>query len=318
MKKILSIIVVMCSFCVAMAQNPMVTLSHDGQLTFFTDLGAFNSAVSVASEGDTIYLSQGSFILTGGSCSLKKDLNIVGNGYDSHILGELVLSGFTNSRHDYLIDGVRIDHIYFNHGGHSNRENSYVNKAEIKRCMIGVLENGCTVYNDVLYDKCVIEKADFNGYGNVVVQNSKLAKVTSGSNIDKAVNCNIDSISYYPSAMISCILKNGTSEPKVSTNSNPSIINSLLDFTPSDSKVTTRGCYFYTGSETLLDDDMECPLDLTTLGYLGEDGTVVGIHGGEYPFSENPSLPSVDAKKSSVEYDAASNKLKVSITVKAD
>lgn len=311
MKKILSIIVVMCSFCVAMAQNPMVTLSHDGQLTFFTDLGAFNSAVSVASEGDTIYLSQGSFILTGGSCSLQKDLNIVGNGYDSHILGELVLSGSTTSRPDYLIDGVRIDHIHF-------YENNYVNKAEIKRCMIGVLEYGCTVYNDVLYDKCVIEKADFTGYGNVVVQNSKLAKVTSGYNIDKAVNCNIDSISYYPSAMISCILKNGTSEPKVSTNSNPSIINSLLDFTPSASRVTTLGCYFYTGSETLLDDDMECPLDLTTLGYLGEGGTVVGIHGGEYPFSENPSLPSVDAKKSSVEYDAASNKLKVSITVKAD
>ena len=64
-----------------------------------------------------------------------------------------------------------------------------------------------------------------------------------------------------------------------------------------------------------MDDNLECTLDLVSLGYLDENGTQVGVYGGDFPFSETPSVPTVDSAKSSVVYDSEANQLKVTISV---
>ena len=71
MKRFLSLIVAVCAFLAISAENPMVTLSHNGELSFFTNLTAFESAYSASEHGDTIYLSQGEFVLNGGSLEIK-------------------------------------------------------------------------------------------------------------------------------------------------------------------------------------------------------------------------------------------------------
>lgn len=48
-------------------------------------------------------------------------------------------------------------------------------------------------------------------------------------------------------------------------------------------------------------------------GYIGTDGTVVGIEGGSAPFTLEPSVPKVT--NSTVAYDAANKLLKVNLTV---
>ncbi|MDE7418743.1 MAG: hypothetical protein K2N35_00870, partial [Muribaculaceae bacterium] len=147
----------------------------------------------------------------------------------------------------------------------------------------------------------------------VVIKNSKIG--VCGSGVDKItmINCNVNSFEAYPRYMISSILNRDGEMGNQSARG--TLINCLLRY--SSSKATLKDCHIIDSSTNLLDDNLEATVDLSN--YLGQDGTtVVGIHGGESPFSENPSVPTVDTTKSSVNYDATANKLKVSISVKAD
>ncbi len=321
MKRLFTLIVAISSIFIASAENPMVTLSHNGELSFFTNLTALEAALDSAKNGDTIYLSEGDFVVNGGAMTIKKRVSIIGNGYGSHILGNLTIdmNNNPNSVIDApLFDGVRLDKLSFE--SYVSSQNN-LGDSEIKRCWIRILRNGAYAGINVTFDKCFIENAEFDGYGSVLVTNSKLrGNAPYGDAMYKitAINCNISNSYYYPLTMISCILKrSGSSDPYVSGTC--SIIKSVLDFTPSSSNIYTHDCYIYSDdNQPLLDDNLDCPLNISELGYLGQDGTIVGIYGGETPFSENPSVPTVDTANSSVEYDAEGNKLKVSITVKAD
>lgn len=318
MKRFLSMIVAVCAFLAASAESPMVTLSHNGELSFFTNLTAFEAAVAAAENGDTIYLSEGDFVISGGVITITKTLNIVGNGYGSHLLGNFTISITSDnniSKTAPLFDGVRLDKVSFSSG-------NKLDEAEIRRCWIKELENGAYAASNITYDKCYIEKSNFSGTGTVLVTNSKV--IGTGSTNDytcniSAINSNISNPYWYPRTMISCIFQRGAHNTSADSGKTYSIIKSVLDFTPNKSNVYLNDCYLYTDdSVPLLDGNLDCPLNLTELGYLGQDGTEVGIHGGESPFSENPSVPTVDTAHSSVEYDTEGNKLKVSITVNAD
>ncbi len=313
-------IVAACAFFAASAQNPMVTLSHNGELSFFTNLTALESAYNAAVSGDTIYLSHGDFVVNGGSFDIKKGLSIIGNGYGSHILGNITISIVSPNPvvEAPLFDGVRLDKLDFSNASDVNYH--VIETAEIRRCWIRNLDNGARAAKNITYDKCYIEDADFNGTNTVILKNSKIKCNYNNGYLYNvtAMNCNIGLTSHYPLTAISCILKKGSNSPGVS-GSSASIINCLLDFKPTSSSLYQHECYYIEdSSEPIFDDKMNCTLNLTESGYLGQDGNIVGIMGGENHFSENPSVPSVDTDNSSVEYDAENNKLKVSITVKAD
>lgn len=332
MKRFFILIVAVCAFLAASAQHPMVTLSRNGELKFFSNLTALNAAVDSAQNGDVLYLSEGEFVISGGAMTITKRLSIVGNGYGSHILGNVTID-MSSNKNSYmdapLFDGVRLDKLIFwygvGSGGNDSRDNLI--QSEIRRCWIWALAYAGAAGKEVTFDKCYIEYGNFLGGGSVLVKNSKVRGGYSASttypgdytNSITAINSHIYNPDNYPLNTIASIIHNSNeSQPKVS-GSSCTISNSLLDFTPSDSKVHTYECYTYSDdSQPLLDENLDCPLNLTELGYLGSDGTVVGIYGGEDPFSENPSVPTVDTANSSVEYDAEGNKLKVSITVKAD
>lgn len=314
MKRFFTMIVAACAFFAISAANPMVTLSHNGKLSFFTNIGAFKAAYDVAEHGDIIYLSEGDFILDGGKCTIKKRLSIIGNGYGSHIVGDIdvSISESTIQMDTPLFDGVKLDDLSFD-----IYSNHYKNlgETEIRRTWIRNLTGGSYAGTDILYENCVIENGDFYGDGNVLIKNSKLGKIDGRNTYDlTVVNCNIDYLNYYPRYMASSILNN---ESTCSSNGKCSIFNSLFRYDHQDYNLTTYDCYLKTDS-SLLDDKLETTVDLAANGYFGTDGEVVGIHGGESHFSENPSVPTVDTANSSVEYDAENNKLKVSITVKAD
>lgn len=107
MKRFLTMIVAACAFLAASAQHPMVTLSSDGELKFFTNLNALETALDSAKNGDTIYLSEGQFILKNGSCKITKRVSIIGNGYGSHILGDITIS--ISVGNDYKTDAPLFD-----------------------------------------------------------------------------------------------------------------------------------------------------------------------------------------------------------------
>lgn len=313
-------------FLITWSQNPLVTLSHNGELSFFSRQSAFQDALDSAKNGDIIYLSEGKFTANSGAVTIKKRVSIVGCGYNSHILSNLLID-MSNTPNFYmdapLFDGVRLQKLSFE-GSPTARTN--LQKVEIIRCWIRELDSGGFAGNDFTIDKCFIESADFYGASdnNTVVKNSKIGEVLMAAhNINFQIqNCNVGKAYHCPRTVLNSIIKaTSSSNGTLVASGIHTVFNSLFSSTllTYDSSITTYNCYYDAAEETggLLDDNLECTLDLLEKGYLSEDGvTPVGIHGGESPFSENPSVPTVDSENSSVEYDAESNKLKVTITVK--
>lgn len=327
MKRFITLIGFACALLAAWAQHPMVTLSHDGELTFFTTLTAFEDALDAAENGDTLYLSDGSFYINEGEVSITKRVSIVGTGYCSHLIGNVTINLADNpdSFMDVpLFDGVRIDTLIFPNTD-SCRDN--LNQSEIRRCWIQDLQYAGYAGKDIRIDSCLIDNADFSdGYkmvgqfanGNdpsvkLEIRNSKIKSASYLEDCDMVLNSNIGEADHYPQTLISSILDNATTT--VNDNATYQIINSLLTVAPVSSKVITDNCYFEEDGTALFNENLECTINLAEKGYLGNDGTVVGIYGGDMPFSENPSVPTVDSKRSSVQYDPENNKLKVNITV---
>ncbi len=314
MKRIFTLIAVLGIVVSAMAQRPLVTLSHNGELSFFTSLSAFTEAIDSAQNGDIIYLSEGNFAVTDGELTLKKRLSIVGCGYKSHILADIFISVSEKYMMDApLFDGVRLHELDFSS---SNKDN--LGNVEIRKSRIQNLAHPYYAGNNIMVDRCYIENVSSQSSGNnIIYTNSKIG------NLDNAyfcaiINCNVGSASCTPLTVTGSIIGN-IINPGQYNNSN--VFNTCM---PRSSTAGINGhlydkCYFVEESEgsttNILDENLECTLDLVSLGYLDENGTQVGVYGGDFPFSETPSVPTVDSAKSSVVYDSEANQLKVTISL---
>lgn len=328
MKRFITMIVAACAFFAVSAQHPMVTLSHDGELTLFTGITALNSAVEKAISGDTVFLSEGNFILSSGKLDFPagKRISIVGHGYKSHIMGEVTLQFISSTINSSapLFDGVRIEKLTFKDGT-TTVSNRYTGSSEIRNSWIKALSGGAYAGKNITYDRCSIDYAGFGGYGTVSINNSKIRKTEGNgfANLVNLTNCHVDSAQYYPKTMVSSILNSSEVVAYESTDKPIYLIyNSILKSEPgsySQATVDFTDCLFL-NIDDFFDENLEItdPSNANWNKIKGLDGTDVGIYGGEFPFTENPSVPTVDTANSSVEYDAENNKLKVSITVKAD
>lgn len=326
MKRILALVAVLGVLFTAVAQRSLVTLSHNGELSFFSNLSALEDALEAAENGDTLYLSEGKFNASVNEITIKKRLSIVGSGYKSHILPNIVID-MTDNTDGYmeapLFDGVRIQDLTFKDDSESRNN---LNEVVISRCKIRNLYNGGYAGWNFNVDKCFIEYANFEGALNNItyIENSKIIGIGyyssdqyGGIPYITVINCNISYSTFCPRKVWSSIIRSGESvgsglsTPTATIKSE--IYNSLLGISPTDNDVYIYECYI--DSAFTFDENLEPDIDLAGNGYLGEDGTVVGVYGGESPFSENPSVPTVDSANSSVEYDAETNKLKVTIAV---
>ncbi|MBD5358847.1 MAG: hypothetical protein HDR88_17970 [Bacteroides sp.] len=319
MKRIFALIAVISVFLGAMAQRPLVTLSHEGELSFFSNLSALDDALNAAVNGDIIYLSEGKFTSSSSTITINKLVSIIGCGYKSHILADLSVS-MPNPEDKLdltLFDGVRLQKVNFS-GTCPNNINATISKTWIRNLIDGGDAGG-----NNLYTKCLIEKASFNGANthDTYIENSKIGVIdSSNGNSIQVINCNIGEAYYCPLTVISSIIQEGSASGNKLLGANSTthaIYNSWLPKSIlGSSNIITYDCYFDVPEDgILLDDDLEATVDLQEKGYLGEDGTVVGVYGGEFPYSVYPSVPTVDSANSSVEYDADNNKLNVTITV---
>lgn len=334
MKRIIMLIMVMISFVVAVnAQRPLVTLSHNGELSFFSNLSALEDAINKAENGDIIYLSEGQFTTTADTIKITKRLSFIGCGYDSRIMTPILVNMKNNTAPEMktpLFDGLQLATLKFLQD--TIATNSTIN-AEIRKCYIRNLYNPFYAAKNFIIDRCYLSYAYFDGLesnqSNLTVQNSKIFAGHSMYYIT-IINCNVYQLSYLPKIAISSILGLATSTPGGSYNKfylskgtpAPSLYNSFYmnsywtdnNYNGKTGFAKAYNCYY--SNINILDEKVSANVDLGAKGYLGEDGRRIGIYGGEFPFSENPSVPTVDSEKSSVEYDADANKLKVTITVK--
>ncbi|MDE5876381.1 MAG: hypothetical protein K2H47_02670 [Muribaculaceae bacterium] len=332
MKRFTTLIALLSVMLTAMAQRPLVTLSHNGELSFFSNLSAFEEALDSAQNGDIIYLSEGKFAATSNYINIDKRLSIIGCGYKSHVLPEIDID-MSKNPNSYmeapLFDGVRLSSVWFSPDTVSRNN---LKEAEIRKTWIEDLHNIGYGGNNVRIDKCLIERAYFSGadiIGNItVIQNSKIYQIPRyyDNNLNlvnpiydvTVINCNIKATYYCPGTTISSILEDNIWDSYIhyyGSGANHKLYNSLFPKTNISTVLDFHDCYFYSEGNTLFNDDLETTINLVENGYLGDDGKEVGVYGGEFPFSENPSVPTVDSANSKVEYDAENNKLNVTISV---
>ncbi len=290
----------------------MVTLSHNGELTFFTKLSALDDAIENAENGDIIYLSEGDFCTTTSGLSITKTISIVGCGYKSRIINPIYVS-FTNDGDELpgpLFDGVRLLKLNF------DASSAKLNELEISRSLISTLVYPSFAAKIISINSCNIENCRLGGGGGrTEICNSKIGYLYEGVYNSSVKNCNIKKLDYLPRTAFSSIFM---LEDGLNTSGDHTVFNSLFpDASILDkySSVYRENCYYMNPERGLLDDNLDCTIDLEANQFFGEDGDVVGIYGGESKFSEFPSVPTVDSAKSSVEYDSENNKLKVVISV---
>ncbi|MDE6562014.1 MAG: hypothetical protein K2K75_11590 [Muribaculaceae bacterium] len=322
MKRFLTMIVAVCAIFAASAQRPLVTLSHDGTLSFFSNLSAFEDAISAATDGDIIYLSEGQFTTAADTVKINKRLSIQGCGYKSRVMCHLKIDMRNNTADEIyhpLFDGVRLRSLLFA-ADTLNRIKTH--NAEIRKSYIEKIDYIGYAAENVILDRCWIKHFDADGASgsNVTLQNSKIEEVPEGVQdyclhmaYVTVINCNFGRINYLPKVTISSILGYASTVNGYRAYGSPALYNTLT-YQTLPSGTISDGCYI--SQSFSLDDN--CEVDESTLktnNWLGQDGTVVGVYGGEFPFTENPSVPTVDSANSSVEYDTESNKLNVTITV---
>lgn len=327
MKKVLFMAVcfIMMSMTASAVTINKALLDHNGEVTLF-DGDKIQDAVNAASDGDIIYLTLGTFK----SFNVTKKITIRGTGETTVIDGDVNISIPNNPTLDNPVletmavsGSVTVSNVVSNLMIRQCKIisglniNAKVAKGTIERCQIGSMSFTGTI-QDLIIDRCNITSglALSSTIESMTVINTQITKLSANSgatNNTTFVNCNLyfSSGSNFSATIINSIVMTiGTSKNLNST----VLVNSLIHtfYIILGTSSVCQNCYFYDSSSNV---DTSTS-SLQTNGYLGTDGTVVGIYGGNTPYDDNmleTSVPKVTS--SDLQLDMEQKKLNVKLTV---
>lgn len=321
-KKLLLSMILALGFTYAKADvAPTVMLSHNGQRTMYM-YDQVQQAINAASDGDTIYLSNGSFE----PFNVTKRIMVRGTGPETIISGgcTVYIAG-QNPLSMPVLDALTFT---------GNISVTCANKQlTIRKCQMNDLNFTESDFHDVKLDRCDIQGTlhltqkvkEFNCF-NTKIRTLQPYDYLHGSAYFN--HCNIREINdtilatfdncvlryckawhhnnYYGTCIGGCTLNyciylDYYSYVDIGSTSNTS--SAIFLYNPS---VTFNNCYS-------VDIRSENVVGYSSSSYLGNDGTMVGCYGGQNPFRRTPELPRVT--KSSVQVDAVNKKLNVTLTL---
>ena len=309
MKKIL--LSVVCLIVVGMqsvnAQVAIAALHHNGSVTIYGQ-PLIQNAIDAAVQGDTLYLSEGTF----SGFTVAKPIAIIGAGQTTVISGNvtigstdiateegLLLNGMRmlNNVNFYGVTyGVRISQCLMESGcSFSNNESDSFTNIEIVMSQIkGGLYLNATIKNISVLNSKIRDVHGYAGEGGATFLNCNVYSTNHGGNgNNNYINSIVDLA--YTGYYKNCLW--------YSTNSGSTLV-TLVDCQKPDS-------YFFDNTTAL-----NCTLsdeELRNAGYLGTDGTVVGITGGDNPFTL--VMSEMQITQGSLEVDNVEKKLKVTLTL---
>lgn len=315
MKKylLLAVCLIMMSITASAITINKALLQHNGEVTLF-DGDNIQAAVNAAEDGDVIYLTLGTFK----PFNVTKKITIRGNGETSVIDGNVNISIPGSAKlTSPVLEALAVSGTV-NVG--AQVDDMIIRKCKIANFTIGAQVNGAVI------DRCYITNTlTLSSYiKGMTVVNTKLYEIKANSGATQNttfVNCNICRLlgNSFSGTIINSILSfNSTSH---STINSTVILNSLAYIGGSfglllGSSSVTQNCYLGDFGVLVNSNNCECIYNKSTLqskGYLGTDGTVVGIYGGDTPYTLVPTVPKVT--KSDIKLDAESKKLNVTLTV---
>ena len=304
---------------------PTVMLSHNGQRTMYM-YDQVQQAINAASDGDTIYLSNGSFE----PFNVTKRIMVRGTGPETIISGgcTVYIAG-QNPLSMPVLDALTFT---------GNVSVTCANKQlTIRKCQMNDLDFTESDFHDVKLDRCDIRgtlhlrKAikEFNCF------NTKIKTLDPDDYLHGSAyfnHCNIrEVIDTLLATFDNCVLrycKAWHSYQNYNDNYGTCIGGCTLNYciyydyySYLDIGSISRGnspTFLYNPSVTMnncysVDIRSENVVGYSSSSYLGNDGTMVGCYGGQNPFRRTPELPRVT--KSSVGVDAVNKKLNVTLTL---
>ena len=301
MKKILLSVVcfIMVGIQSVQAQVAIAALHHNDSVKIYSS-NALQSAVDDAVAGDTIYLSEGIFA----GFTVRKPIAIIGAGQTTIISTSIDLGQYdTTIESGLILCGLNIIQSVGFYG--------VINGARIMQCKIN---DTCDFQVEVL--------AAYNFFDNIEIIMSQIGTLSPGSSV-KGLSVVASKIAYIPSGgahdgsvtILNCNIAGDDSNKINFVNCiiptlGGGVYTNCLYSIPSTASVI-HDCY---QNDFTLDGDLNCSLSdaqLKAAGYLGSNGTWVGITGGEVKFSlVTPVAQVVDH---TLEVDQAERKLKVTL-----
>jgi hypothetical protein len=277
----------------ALAQNQVATLQHGEDISVFYGQNAFVEAHNAAETGDIITLSSGTFTpititkaitLRGAGCAV----DTVSNTEPTVFGGYIELN--VNDTDNYLtIEGILFgsDVVFF------TLNNPKFNKCNITH--IGYYNGGCHM-NNAQFVNCFINQFDPTCANNTTFINSVVWNAGGTSNNYTVLLYNsIMRMPFSNSGGLSAY--NSIIAEEYSYGSTSAFVNCIgIGNDPFGNGYTT-GCATYTSYDEVFDtfagsfsfDEPFILKDEIATGFLGNDGTEVGIHGGTMPYSSRPT-----------------------------
>ena len=317
MKKCLLIAVglIMMSMTASAISINKVMLQHKGNVTLF-DGDEMQAAIDAAADGDIIYMTLGAF---NKPFTITKQISIRGVGEKTVVNGDVTVDipespKLTNT----LMEGVRVIGTL--------DVKSPVDDMVISKCKIDNVHFSAVV-SGVAIDRCYIVKGLTlsSNVNSITATNSKIStlKALSGALKDNTfVNCNIYSLEtqYFMGTIINSLLDHAYSTGGGTTISSSVLMNCLINtghmsISTTSVAVDCYYCSFKDWSQLMGNECISCYSDeqLKSMGYLGTDNTVIGINGGDTPFTLVSSVPTVTS--SELNLDLENRKLNVKLTV---
>ena len=323
-------------------------LLHNGQGKSF-DADQLQQAVNEAVAGDTITLSEGAFLISGDTLTIDKDVCIIGAGADVCKIGgnvKVAIDGNpTLTRH--LLDAVKVAgslEIMKDAKGVSLR------KVWVEKWFQG---NGCEAHDvkiDRCYlnqfgtqvDKGTPEIKSATIVNSVILILGKRSSITKpyaeGYDIN-FLNCNIACLSFncsWAATYTNCIIGASYGNTNPGGMINNTFINTLLNTYTSSVAIegayrqynianalskgnVMHNCYnkpFTIKTDQYLNDFPTFGItkdELLTEGYLGTDGSAVGVEGSYTPYSLEPE--GISVKESVLRVDPETRQLNVTLKV---
>lgn len=308
-----------------------VFLQHNGNITGTFGGDEIDKAIEAAVDGDTIFLSKGYFK---NNFSINKSISLIGSGAEAgqdsqkstyiewegsapeigaegdQVLSSVTVEGLFSGWGLHVrgkIDNLNIKKCYFPNP--LNIENNYAKKVIIDRCRLNWIYTNGSI-EDATIKNCKIYHTD--GQGGQTITSCKY------------INCNICEVDRNTKAMfVNSIINQVGNGIDDYLDNNSVLINTLYHkmngYDPME-KTSLQDCWATT--ETVISSnngDMECPMTVEqrqTAGYLGVDGTVVGIEGGVNPFSLTLHTPSINSSSANV--DLNNKKVTINVNVTAN
>ena len=311
-----------------------VFLQHKGNITAMYGGDEIDKAIEAAVDGDTLFLSKGRF---NSNFTINKSISLIGSGAeaggdtqkstyiewngsprinagDGKTISSVTIEGIYSSPGFYAegkIENLKLKKCYFSNtlGISNSSNNGYTKKVTIDRCRLSGISTDGSI-EDATIKNCKI----YNAYGQGGQTNSSC----------KFINCNIRQVGTDTKAMfVNSIINEVGNGTDSYLGNNAILVNTLYHnmngYDPME-KTSQQDCWSTT--ETVISNnngDKECPMTVEqrqAAGYLGVDGTVVGIEGGVNPFSLKRHVPVFTTKSLSI--DPIKKELSADIKVTAN